>query len=1079
MRLMFSVPLVAFVSLTSISLPGEAQTSNPPSGVISTIAGNGQPGYFGNGDPATIARLSLPNAVAVDRARNLYITESGNSVVRRIGTDGRLSLIAGIPSTPGYSGDGGAAALAQFNLPAGIATDIAGNVYIADSGNNVIRKVMPGKAAYGSGMTETLVISTVAGNGLSGYSGDGGSAIAAQLNRPSGIVVDAAGDLYIADTGNNVIRKVTPDGNISTVAGDGSAGYSGDGAAALSAELNAPSGIALDGVGDLYIADTSNHAIRMVTPGGVIATVAGNGTQGFSGDGSPATAAELNSPTGVAADSSGNIYIADTGNARIRVTVPSGIIYTLAGNGSLGYSGDGGDSTSAELNTPSSVAADASGNVYIADSMNHAIREVFPGSRPTAALPTFSVPAGSYGSAQSVTLSDSTPNALVHFTTDGSTPTAYSPIASYPIYVGGNETIKAIAVASGFWNSAVAAATYTVTVPVAPAPVFNPPPGNINGTIGVTLSDAAAGAVIHYTLDGSAPLSSSPVYTGPITLTGGVAVIKAMATAAGYAKSATAVAQYNVTPYTATPVISPTAAEQAFAYPTLSGEGLTITDADPAAAIYYTIDGTVPTANSTPYTGPFFPLDPWYAGLPVTITAIAIAPGKLPSLLNSQTYYQNSPLINRFAGNRGWGYTGDGAPAVNATLKGPTGIVVDAMGNVYFSDSGNNVVRKVNASGIITTYAGGGAVLGDHGPATKARLNNPNGLAVDGNGTLYIADTGNNRIRKVTTDGIISTVAGNGNGPSNVPYSINVTSSPEVANGLYGPAFATGAITPGGFSGDGVPATATSLAQPMGVALDAQGNIYIADTQNQRIRKVDTQGIISTVAGNGDGDVYHDYMGNGGWPPTPNQVVWPYYGGGYSGDGGPAIQAELNNPEDVAVDSSGNIFIADTYNNRVRQVDNTGTITTIAGNGTPSGSWYYGGGGSFYWAPPNPSPLGQLWQPSALRLDSFGNLWVADTWDHRVTAIIGQGLNGNSCVGNGQYGDQLNQFVAGYPPSTGAYAGDGDPYNPPYCVSTPGYQPFDASLNAPMGVAVDSYGNIYISDTGNNEVRIVTPGGVI
>ncbi len=267
--------------------------------------------------------------------------------------------------TAGYCGDDGPAGSACLDGPRGVAVDSSGNIYIADQDNNRIRMV-----------DTNGVITTVAGNGTAGDEGDGGPATQANLNDPWGVFVDPWDNLYIADVGNYRIRKVDPGGTITTVAGNGTSGYFGDGGPATQANLKLAWGMSMDASGNLYIADMLNHRIRMVDTGGTITTVAGNGTNGYSGDGGPATSAKLSFPTGVVVDASGNYYIADPGNHRIRKVDTGGTITTVVGNGIKGYSGDDGPATSASLDLPHGLTLDLFGNIYIADTGNSRIRKV-------------------------------------------------------------------------------------------------------------------------------------------------------------------------------------------------------------------------------------------------------------------------------------------------------------------------------------------------------------------------------------------------------------------------------------------------------------------------------------------------------------------------------------------------------------------------------------------------------------------------------------------------------------------------------------------------------------------------------
>ena len=335
-------------------------------GTITTVAGTGYGGFSGDGGSATSAGLNVPTGVAVYGPGILYIADFYNDRVRRVDLAGVITTVAGTGST-GFSGDGGLATSARLSGPGVVAVDAVGNLYIADRGNDRVRRVD----------AETGVITTVAGTGSRGFSGDGGPATSAELNDPVGVVVDGVGNLYIADMRNHRVRRVDAEtGVITTVAGTGSEGFSGDSGPAPSAELRFPSGVVVDGTGNLYIADEGEHRVRRVDLAGVITTVAGTGSEGFSGDSGPATSAELAFPSGVAVDSAGNLYIADDGNHRVRRVDLTGTITTVAGTSSRGFSGDGGPATSAELDGPIGVAVDGAGNLYIAESYNHRVRRV-------------------------------------------------------------------------------------------------------------------------------------------------------------------------------------------------------------------------------------------------------------------------------------------------------------------------------------------------------------------------------------------------------------------------------------------------------------------------------------------------------------------------------------------------------------------------------------------------------------------------------------------------------------------------------------------------------------------------------
>ena len=769
----------AVASGYSMSAPTAAQylidSSSAP--LIYTVAGTGNLGFSGDGGPATVADLTNPGQTVQDSAGNLYIADTGNHVVRKVAAGTKvISTVAG-NGTAGYTGDGGAATSAELSGPYGIAIDKAGNLYISDFDSSVIRMVS----------ATTGTIATIAGTGTAGFSGNGGAAASAELTRPAGLAIDVTGNLYIADTGNDRVRMIAAGtGIITTAAGSGTFQNSGDGGPATSAGLEYPLGVGVDGSGNLYIACSFSDSVRKVTAAtGVITTVAGNGTSGYTGDGGPATLAQLSFPQSVTVDSAGNLYIADFSNYVVRkVTSSSGIISTLAGNGQLcnSLSGDGGSATSAGLCFPVSVTVDGADNVYVSDSGAARIREITaPGTPPTAAAatPTFSVSPGTYATVQTVSVTDATPGAAIYVTLNGAAPSTLSPQYIGPVTFTGTDTIKAVAVAPGYQVSASASGTYTITA--RPTAIISTIAGN-----GVYGFSGAGGA--------------------------------ATAANLGY----------------------------------LTGVAI-----DKAGNIYF---------------GDFENNVVW---------KVSAA----------------SKSISIFAGNGIGGYAGDGGAAGQAELSRPSGIAVDGGGNVYIADNFNNVVREVSAAtGKISTVAGiyepfgyTGQPIGDGGKATAAYLNGPTGVAVDGSGNLYIADTWHELVREVTAaTGIINTVAG-------------VPGSP---------------IT--GYNGDGGPATSALLNNPTQLAIDSAGNLYICDEYNGRVREVAAgTGIIRTVAGNGE-----EY--------------------GSTGDGGPATSAALS-PQGVAVDGSGNLYIS-TGAATVREVNaSTGIITRIAGNGYFG---YFGDGGS-------------------------------------------------------------------------------------------------------------------------------------
>ena len=794
---------------------------------IATVAGNGTTGYSGDGGAATGAEMSNPSGIGFDGAGNYYIAEYNGCRIRKVTVaTGHITTVAGT-GTCANGADGGLAVSTTINNPNHrVAFDSIGNFYFAEPSNNKIRKVN----------VSTGVISTVAGTGTAGSTGDGGLATSAKLSGPGDVYIDGSDNLYIADSGNSKIRKVTAStGYISTVAGNGTAGSTGDGAAATSAELNSPQTVSLDSSGNIYIGDDGNSKIRKVTLStGYISTVAGNGNYGYSGDGVPATSTALGSPEEVSFDNAGNFYIPEYTNNRVReVNIGTGIISTIAGSGTQGYTGNGGPATNAQMNNPNGSAMDSAGNLYVAEGGNGVIRKVLLNTTfPTTAL-------GSSSAAQNLFLET----------------TAAETIASTGIKAQQSQNSK---------------------------------------------QEYSVGSITGCTMNGSTSNPSGTVCIVPITF-------------------------------------SP-------AYPGL--RDVPLTAATSAGNVTFGLNGMG--------TGPL----------------AALTPG----------------AISTVAGNGTAGNTGNGGAATGAELNDPVKLAVDSAGNIYISNYNNQDIQKVTASnGYISILAGNGTsgYLGDGGLATSAELKNPSGLGIDSAGNIYIADKKNCRIRKITVaTGNIATVAGtgtcgyNGDGIAATGAQVNMPSS-DIAfdsdgNWYFGDNSnfrvrevnaSTGIITTvagngtAGALGDGGLATSAELHNPSGIAVDSSDSIYIADFSEAVVRKVTaSNGIISTVAGNGTA--------------------------GYSGDGGPATSAEIQFPGGIAVDPAGNIYIADSSNNRIRVVNvGSGTISTLAGNGTAGYAGDAGGASS-----------AELKSPQDVALDSAGNLIIADA-SNNVIRLVTVGLS--------------------------------------------------------------------------------------
>ena len=669
--------------------------------------------------------ISLVDGITLDKKGNMYIAMREHNIISRIDTKGTMTRYAGSGQS-GFSGDGGPAANASFRVPAGLAFDSEGNLYIADRENHRVRKVDP--KGY---------ISTFAGIGEAGFSGDEGPAVKARLNLPSGVVVDKKGNLYISDRSNDRIRVVDKKGVIRTYAGSGVAGFQGDAGPALKAQLDKPFGIALDETKNLYIADRNNNRVRKVSPDGIITTVAGDGGFFFMGDNGPAYRASVAAPTGVALDSKGNLYIADRNNNRVRVVDRMGMIRTVVGTGQQDYNGDSEVARETNLYLPFGLTVDSNDNLLVIDRSHYRIRRIDPksGQVETVAGNGVKLFAGDGGPATGATL-------------------------SFPHGMSVDKKDNLIFSDKGHFRIRK----------ITPDGIINTIGGNgLRGNVGDNIPALEANF-------------------------------------------------YNVTTIVQNPK-----GDMFMASP--SGFVSLIRRFDSKGIIHDFIDTATPkyreAISNSKYKGLV------QKGAVATITQfsdIVFDPnGNLftSDRLNHQIRkIDTEGNVSTIAGTGDSDHYGDNGPALEAAFRDPNALASDSEGNIYIADTANNLIRKIDTNGIVTTFAGNGehSDSGDGGPALKASIRSMDDIEFNPAGELHILGTNTHKVRKITKDGKIMTVAGKG-------YA--------------------------GFFGDGGSATKAMLQNPAAISFDSKGNMYIADMGNNRIRKVDDQGVITTFAGTG------------------------------------------------------------------------------------------------------------------------------------------------------------------------------------------------------------------------------------
>lgn len=1079
--------------------------------------GNDVAGFGGDGSSGIAARLWTPEGITLDAAGNLYVADTGNHRVRKIARDGRISTVAG-NGLLGATGDGGPATDASLNNPRRVAVDTAGNLFISDTGNHRIRKV-----------TTAGTISTVAGVGAEGLSGDGGPATDARFNTPYGLAVDAAGNLYVADWGNHRVRKIAANGVISSVVGGGY-GFGGDGGAAGMARLSFPRDVKLDSAGNLYIADTANARICKVTTAGVISTFAGNGQSGRGTDGVPAINSPLGSVSALAFDQSGNLFFTDYGNSIVSKIGVDGIITTIIGSTPAVFGEEGIPASSLRLAVPAGIAIDRAGNLYLADSArnrvlivteNRSVASVQAASFTGPALASESIIAA-FGTSLAATTQAATdlplPTTLAGTTVrvrDSLGQEKFAPLffvspnqVNYqmpPGIANGSATVIVAnqqgvtssgdvvieTTAPGLFSAnadgqGVAAATMQrvradgaqIYEPVAvydqtrnrfvARPLDFGPPGDQLFLIlfGTGLRRAALGAV-------NAQIGGEPVETLYIGEQGGFAgldqinlslprtlagrgevevtlaidgkAINTLHIALAGAPCSFQVSAPNQTLPAAGGSINVNVVTTSSCFWSARSSASWITSnfngaASGAGTVTFSVS---PNANLLLRTG-----EVRVAGQTLILTQAGADSSPPPTVSvakpsDTGSFTTPEPVVSfggtasasvvflRWSNDRGG--SGFAGGTINWAVEdvrlqlGINNLTVNAYDSLGRTGSTRFVVN-FKPDWEINTVAGGGQndpVQG--GQAKGAKLEQVTDLVVDAQGNIYLSS--GLRVFKVTPAGVISVFAGNGQS---------------------------------GLSADNVPATSSAIGFASGLALDREGNLYLADTGRNLVRKVDIRtNIITTVAGHNTSDNY-----------------------GFSGDGGPATQARLNYPRDVAFDSAGNLFIADYSNHRIRKVDvATGIITTVAGNGLYGGPFVEGGDVLA-------TAIGFL---GALAIGPDNNLYITSNSQIRkinlvtgkISTFVQNGIpigNGGSVINPSYYPQSLtfdnqgNLFFTDGLRSNNSYtprvwrvaAGTGqitwlagDRTTGPLGDGGPAVL---ARLEAALDVALDAAGNIYIAD---------------
>jgi len=921
--------------------PMTATTNAAPAATtVTTLAGSGNTGST-NGTGVG-ASFHFPVGAAVDALGDVYVADNGNNSIRMVTSAGAVTTVAGSGAKGWADGTGTGA---SFSAPWGVALDSSRNLYVADKDNNRIRKV-----------TSAGVVTTLAGSATKGATD--GTGTAASFNNPTGVAVDTAGNVYVTDYGNNEIRKITSAGVVTTWAGNAILSGSTDGTG-TAASFYGPSGIAMDSSGNLYVADANNNRIRKITPSGAVTTWAGSSARG-STDGT-STAASFYGPSGVAIDASDDLYVADANNNKIRKINPFGAVTTLAGTGSQGSTD--GTGSAASFYTPIGVAVDTSGVVYVADEGNSKIRKI--------TLPVQTVPVIAWASPAAISYGAPLSSAELNATANVPGTFAYTPASGTVLDVG-SQTLSVTFTPSDTTTYSVTTATQTLTVNRAvPAITWAAPIEITPGTaLSATQLDATAntaGTFIYTPAAGTVPSTGSQTLsvtftpndttnyttaTATQTLLVGVVPSSPTADAAGDVIANRFTATWNVVAgalgYRLDVSTNSSFSSFVSGYQSLDVGNVTsanVSGLSASTTYYYRVEAYDSTGSGA-------------SSGTITVTTIPTA--------NITT-----PLtVSTLAGQALAYGTADGAGTA-ARFNYPSGIATDTAGNLYIADTDNDTVRKVTASGVVTTLAGSAQVTGSlDGAGSAARFQDPSGVAVDASGNIYVADTLNHILRKVSPSGVVTTIAG--------LAGIDGTVDDAGSNARF--------------------------RAPQGLAIDGAGNLFVADTSNHTIRKVVlSTGTVTTVAG---------LAGSAG-----------------SADGA-ENSARFNFPSDVTVDGNGNLYVADTDNHTIRAITPSGLVSTLAGLAGNSGG--ADGTGS----------AARFCSPSAVTVDASGNLFVADTGNFTIRLVVS--ASGKTTT------------LAGLAGTSGSTDGTGS----------------DARFFQPAGIALDGSGNLYIADTDNHTIRL-------